>query len=75
MEFIELREGLSVRIEEIEAVIRNADGMTSTVYTCNNNYESTFPYEVILSLIQQKKEEPGRKEELNILKTLGTFAG
>ena len=74
MEYIELRDGLSVKICEIEAVIRNEDVMTSTVYTSSNTYTSTFPYDVLLSLIE-KKEEPREKEMLNIMKTIGTFSG
>jgi hypothetical protein len=75
MKFIELRDGLSVCADEIEAVIRNEDGMTSTVYTTSNTYTSTFPYEVLLSLLERQSEEPEQKQELNILKTLGSFAG
>lgn len=73
MEYIELSDGVSIRICDIEAVIANQDNLTCTVRTGWNTYQSTFPYNVLLSLIQQK-EEP-KKQELNILKTLGSFAG
>ena len=74
MNYIEVSEGVSLCIDEIEAVISNPDGMTSTVRTAFNSYQSTFPYGVLVSLIN-KKEEPKKNEELNILKTLGSFAG
>jgi hypothetical protein len=76
MDYIEISEGLSVRIEAIETVVRNDDGLTCTVKTSWNSYQSTFPYNVLLELIQRKEiKEPERKEELNILRTLGSYAG
>jgi len=74
MNYIEISEGTSICIDDIEAVIANTDGMTCTIKTSWNSYQSTFPYNVLLGLIN-KKEEPERKQELNILRTIGTFAG
>jgi len=74
LNYIEIREGTSLCIDEIEAVIANPDGMTCTVRTAFNSYQSLIPYGVFLSLII-KKEDPKKNEELNILKTLGHYAG
>ena len=79
MKFIEVSEGLSIRIDEIEAISKRED-MVSTVHTHHNSYDSTFPYEVLLSLIEREyetsEEAPTKEEEiLNIFKQIGTFAG
>lgn len=74
MQYIEISNGVSLCVDDIEAVIANPDGMTSTVRTSWNSYQSTFPYGVLLSLIC-KKDEPRHNEALNILKTIGSFAG
>ena len=74
MNYIEISIGTSICVDQIEAVIANPDGMTCVVKTGWNSYESTFPYTVLLSLIK-KREEPRKNEELNILKTLGSYAG
>ena len=76
VKFIEIRDGLSVCIDEIEAIQKNENGMTCSVFVGTNTFQSTFPYSVLLSLLErQTEEEPKEKEELNIFKTLGTFAG
>jgi len=74
LNYIEVSNGVSLCIDDIEAVISNPDGLTSTVRTSWNSYQSTFPYGVLVALIT-RKEEPKRNEELNILKTLGHYAG
>jgi hypothetical protein len=77
MDYIEISSGISIRIDLIEAIVDNPDGMTCTVKVGLDTYQSTFPYNVLLDLVQRKEvqEKPERKEELNILKTLGSFAG
>ena len=74
--FIEVSEGFSVKIDEIEAVVRVTD-LTSRVLTKNNSYDSTFPYEVLIELINRygEKETEIEKKEFNILKEIGSFAG
>ena len=74
--FIELSDGFSVRIDEIEAVVRKTE-LTSVVYTKNNIYESTFPYNVLLDLIDKYSEkiEAPEKKAFKILEQVGTFAG
>lgn len=74
LKFIEISDGLSVRMDEIEAVGYGTSNLTSKVFTHHNIYDSTFPYGVLLELISNKEPEY-KKEELNILKTLGTFSG
>ena len=75
MDYIEISEGISLAIDKIEAISVNADGLTCTVRTEWNTYQSTFPYRVLLELLNRREAQPERKEELNILKTLGSFAG
>ena len=75
--FIEISDGFSVKIEEIEAVSQGEGMLTSFVHTHHNTYSSTFPYSVLLDLINKysvKEKEPER-QQLNILKQIGTFAG
>ncbi len=78
MEYIEISDGISVRICEIEAVKKN-DEMTSSVITHQNTYASTFPYNVLLDLLNMASEEKEtneiEQEKLNIMKTQGFFAG
>ena len=82
MEFIEIRDGLSIRVDAIEGVERR-DELTSTVYTNSNSYESTFPYRVLIELLGISGEAPIEEvkpesrlelEKLNILKETGTPA-
>ena len=78
MKYIEISEGLSVRVDEIEAVTSGEDTLTSIVKTHHTSYRSTFPYRVLLELLEHMQEEPEDKmkqQELNILKQIGTFAG
>ena len=77
MRFIEVRDSLSVCVDEIEAVAANGDG--SVVYTHHNTYESTFPYLVLLQLLESEEVNP-EDEKINeglegFLKNVGTFAG
>jgi hypothetical protein len=74
MRFIEIAIGTTISADQIESIVANKDGKSCTVKTCWNTYQSTFPYQVLISLLQ-KKEEPEKKEALNILKTLGSYAG
>jgi hypothetical protein len=77
MEFIEIADGLSIRICEIESVSKGEDELTSVVRTHHNIFRSTLPYSILVSLLERNKEqeEPERREELNILKTLGSYVG
>ena len=77
MKYIELAEGISVRIEDIESVSKGEDDLTSIVKTQYNIYKSTFPYGVLLELLEsnQEPEDKSREEEMNILKQIGVFSG
>lgn len=74
MQYIELRDGFSVRKDAIEAIERK-DELTSIVKTNFNSYESVFPYDVLLQLLE-REELPTQTETqtLNILKEIGTPA-
>lgn len=82
LKYIEISEGLSVKIDEIEAVGYGNGDLTSKVYTHHNIYDSTFPYSVLVELLEANKEVDENEElkeiqskQLNILKEIGTFAG
>lgn len=75
MEYLEIKEGLSIRVCEIEAVEVGV-GNTSIIHTHHKSYDSTFPYEVILQLLEIREEKPQEeKQGMNILKEIGVFAG
>lgn len=56
MKFIEIREGLSVRKDEIISV-EQLDGMTSRINTESQSFESNFPYTTILMLLEKDRIE------------------
>ena len=73
MKYIEISDGVSIKIDAIEAVERK-DDFTSTVHTQSNSYDSTFPYLVLLELLEKQSvpepTETGQKV-LNILEETG----
>lgn len=84
MRFIELSSGVSVCQDKIESVEQGSTELTSIVRIGGNTYTSTFPYQVLLQLLESdyavREEEKGKEEvrkqqEFNILKTSGYFAG
>jgi len=80
MKWIEINDGLSIKINDIEAIGYGNNNLTSKVYTHHNIYDSTFPYNVLLELISMKEPKENealdmQRKQLNILKELGTFAG
>lgn len=75
--FIEISDGISVRKDEVEAIERGI-GNTTVVHTHHQSYTSTFPYEVLLSLLEMKEKEPVsdiQQRAFNILKEQGNFSG
>jgi hypothetical protein len=76
MKYIEIKDGLSVKIDDIESIERNED-FTCYVRTHHNTYDSTFPYMVLLELLERRDYGLQEKEEkiMNIQKEIGTFAG
>jgi len=78
MKYIEVSEGLSIKVDEVEAVGYGINELTSKVYTHHNVYDSTFPYRVLLELLEKrdiKPEEKRSEEELNIFKQIGSLKG
>lgn len=75
--YIEIADGLSIRIDEIEAIGYGNNQLTSKVYTHHNVYDSTFPYSVLLQLLQREKieKESIDKQAFNIMKEMGNWAG
>ncbi len=75
MKYIEIVEGLSIRVDAIEAVEKKED-LTSIVRTQFNSYDSTFPYDVLLQLLEREEipEEKRKQEEFNILRETGIFS-
>ena len=77
MEYIEIADGLSVKVCDICAVAKDTE-LTSTVYTDSSVFKSTFPYNVLLELLERESEKPvdnTQNRQLRIFETLGTFAG
>lgn len=75
MKYLEIAEGLSVRINEIEAIGSGKKELTSKVYTHHNVYDSSYPYKVLLELLEKNIGDDIEQEQLNILKQVGTFSG
>lgn len=78
MQYIEVAKGLSIRVDEVEAVGYGVSELTSKVYTHHNVYDSTFPYRVLLKLLEKRDVRPEEKrseEELNVFKQIGNLAG
>ena len=78
MRYIEVADGISVKVSEIEAVVKK-DDFTSEVVTHQNTYSSTFPYDVLVELLEMRHTEDAQElnsdpEEKNILKEIGTPA-
>lgn len=80
-DFIEIKEGISVNCECIEAIIEINDPKKPTtmckVYTANNSYPSTLTRKAILQIINNEKEdeESVSQKAFNILKQQQNFAG
>lgn len=80
MIFIEIKDGLSIAQNEIEAIER-IDDFKCRVYTHHSSYESNFPYMTLLELLEMERPEekgikPKTEENLNaFLEKAGVFAG
>ena len=73
--YIEIADGVSVNAEEISAVVRDTE-LTSIVYADGHEFRSTFPYEVLLQLIDRAEpEDDTQVKQLRILEQLGSYAG
>ena len=69
MKYIEIREGLSIAADKIEAVEYLTE-LTCKVITKFQSYEANFPYLVLLQLLEERDEERDKKVEQinNIMK-------
>lgn len=75
MKFVRIAEGVSVNVEEIQAVTANFDNLTSTVTVGGVNYQSTLPYDLLLDAIEKRIKGGPQARQLRILETLGSYAG
>jgi hypothetical protein len=86
--FIEINQGIFVKIDEIEAVIDTSDSsdgldnpdVLCKVFTANNSYPSTLPSGVILNMIEIRENKPKSDEQwkdkmMNILKQQTNMGG
>jgi len=72
MRYIEIADGVSVKIDSIEAVLRT-DSLSSEVVTADNSYTSIFPYEVLLELLEmEEKDKDSDLDDRNIFKQIDT---
>ena len=73
MKYIEIVDGVSIRLDAIEAIERK-DDLTCVVRTQFNTYDSSFPYTTLLQLLE-REEVPApikiEEEVVNILKETG----
>lgn len=79
MRFLEIREGFSVNIDNIEA-IETKDEFTSTIHTKFNTHIANFPYITLLRILEgETKEEPQKQRVMEkfeaVLDHSGHFAG
>jgi len=73
MKYIEIVDGISIRVDAIEAIERK-DDLTCVVRTQFNAYDSTFPYTTLLQLLgREEAPAPAKVEQevVNILKETG----
>lgn len=67
MEFIEIKEGLSVKIDCIESIQRNEEGGALVTMESGISHDTTFPYIQLLQMLEIESNinhEP--KQELGI---------
>jgi len=68
MEFIEVDEGFSIKVSEIEAIER-IDDLNCAIYTHHNRYEMGFPYKTLLDLLSlHTGESDSMRETMKSLK-------
>ena len=64
MRFIEIKEGVSVDIDQIE-VLERKDDFTTTIYTHHNVYEANFPYMTLLQLLETEEKPQEAQTRIN----------
>ena len=78
--FIEIRKGIAVNIEDIEAIIETSkdDKLSCKVYISGISYPSDIPKADLLRMIDSKGARKGKtvqEQMLNIMKQQTSFAG
>ena len=78
MTFLEVADGVSIAIKDIQTIER-MDEIRTRVITTIANYEVALPYKILLEFLEEQKEKgikPETEEMLQgFLKNVGTFAG
>ena len=64
MRVIEIKEGVSVDIDQIE-VLERKDDFTTTIYTHHNVYEANFPYMTLLQLLETEEKPQEAQTRIN----------
>lgn len=62
LKFIEIQNGLSIRIDEIES-ISSIDEFTSEIKIGSTSYVANFPYSVLLKIIEEPEQEVKQYEQ------------
>ena len=84
MKYVEIRDGLSVRVDAVEAVGRGENEFKSVVYTFSGQYQANFPYKTMVNILEGVNNDvPSttnvKPETIDLLdgflKNVGTFAG
>ncbi len=60
MKFIEINSGISIRKDEIVAVIRN-ETVGCKVVTDNDSYESNFPYDTLIQILEIEQPQVNQR--------------
>lgn len=63
MRYLEIRQGLTIKMSEVEA-IEKKDEITTSIYTKNRSYETNIPYEALKDIIQSGND--GNEQQNNI---------
>ncbi len=84
MKFLEIKQGILVNPNSIEAIIKINDpkkpDISCMIYTTNNKYPSELPKEIIMDMINSidipKDNEKDTQEKMfNIMRTESSFVG
>jgi hypothetical protein len=74
MRFLKIKDGVCINVERVEA-LEIIDQLHTRVYMTNGvAYESMFPYETLVTLLEIKEEKPESDVDTEILKKLNTMA-
>lgn len=63
MKFLEVRDGVSVKVDKIVAVERGDTELTSKVVTPSGTFDSGFPYITLLSILEGEHEKESERKE------------